>query len=137
MAGGATPHRLGLSETILIFKQHIDYIGGFDALIRKMPELKIECREKKILVESADYDEAKLLCESGVDAIQLEKLPPPVLKDIVAKLRSEFPNVILLATGGINETNAVEYAKTNVDGLVTTALYNAKAIDIGVKITKL
>lgn len=30
-----------------------------------------------------------------------------------------------------------EYAKTNVNGLVTTSLYCAKLIDIGVRIEKL
>jgi molybdenum transport protein len=28
LSGGAMPHRLGLSETILIFKQHMNFIGG-------------------------------------------------------------------------------------------------------------
>lgn len=32
LAGGAYPHRLGLSETILLFKQHIDFVGGFAAI---------------------------------------------------------------------------------------------------------
>jgi molybdenum transport protein len=47
MAGGAVPHRLGLSETVLIFKQHIDYIGGFDTFLSRIPALKKECCEKK------------------------------------------------------------------------------------------
>ena len=134
MMGGATPHRLGLSETVLIFKQHIDYIGGFEALIAKIPELRIECCEKKILVESSAYDEAKLLCEAGVDGIQFDKISAAALKEIVGKLKEEFPNAIFLAAGGVNETNVAEYAKTNVDGIVTTSLYSAKPIDIGVKI---
>ena len=32
LSGGAYPHRLGLSETLLLFRQHIDFIGGFSAL---------------------------------------------------------------------------------------------------------
>jgi len=134
MTGGATPHRLGLSETVLIFKQHIDCIGGFDALLAKLPELKTECCEKKILVESSGYDEAKLLCEAGADGIQFDKISASELKKIVAKLRADFPKVILLAAGGVNEKTAAEYAKTNINGIVTTDLYNAKPIDVGVKI---
>ncbi len=33
-AGGVSAHRLGLSETVLIFKQHIEFIGGFDNIER-------------------------------------------------------------------------------------------------------
>jgi len=134
MAGGASPHRLGLSETVLIFKQHIDYIGGFDSLIAKMPELRIECCEKKILVESSDYEEAKMLCEAGVDGIQFDKLSASDMKKTVTKLRADFPNAIFLASGGVNITNAAEYAKTGIDGIVTTSLYSAEPIDVGVKI---
>ena len=137
MAGGAVPHRLGLSETVLIFKQHIDYIGGFDILLSKIPALKKECCEKKILVETNDYNEAKKLCEAGVDGIQFDKIPAESLKDIVEKLKNEFPKAVLLAAGGINEKNAVEYAQANIDGIVTTSLYTAKPVDIGVKIKAL
>jgi len=134
MAGGATPHRLGISETVLIFQQHIDYIGGFEALIAKFPELIIECCEKKILVESSSYDEARKLCRAGADGIQFDKISAPDLKETVAKLSDEFPHAIFLASGGVNEKNAAEYAKTNVHGIVTTSLYTAEPIDIGVKI---
>jgi molybdenum transport protein len=134
MAGGAVPHRLGLSETVLIFKQHIDYIGGFDALLSRLPALKSECCEKKILVETNDYNEAKKLCEAGVDGIQFDKIPAADLKGIVEKLKNEFPKAVLLAAGGVNEKNAAEYAEANIDGIVTTSLYSAKPVDIGVKI---
>ena len=134
MAGGAFPHRLGLSETVLIFKQHIDFIGGFKALLAKMPELKAECCEKKIIVETCEYDEAALLCEAGVDGIQFDKTPANVLKETVAKLKKEFPKVVLLIAGGVNEKNAAEYAQTGIDGIVTTSLYSAKPIDIGANI---
>jgi molybdenum transport protein len=137
MAGGAMPHRLGLSETVLIFKQHIDFIGGFDALIAKIPALKTECCEKKVIVETCSYDEAEKLCEAGVDAVQFDKVSSIVLKDIVAKLKRKFPKVVLLAAGGINENNVAEYAGTYVDGIVTTSLYHAKPIDIGVNISLL
>ena len=40
LAGGAYPHRLGLSETILIFQEHLNFIGGYDGLIEKLPQIK-------------------------------------------------------------------------------------------------
>jgi len=137
MAGGAIPHRLGLSETVLIFKHHINYIGGFESLLSGIPALKSECCEKKILVETNDYNEAKKLCKAGVDGIQFDKISAADLKDIAEKLKNEFPQAVLLAAGGINEKNAAEYAQTNINGIVTTSLYTAKPVDIGVTIKKL
>jgi len=134
MVGGAMPHRLGLSETILIFKQHLDFIGGFEGLLNKLPEIKAECCEKKVIVEATTLEQAIMLCRAGVDGIQFDKMSVADLISAVIYLRAEFPHKVLLAAGGINETNISEYAKTNVNGLVTTSLYSAKPIDIGVKI---
>ncbi|MBU4438866.1 MAG: ModD protein [Firmicutes bacterium] len=136
MAGGAMPHRLGLSETILIFKQHLNFIGGFESLLNKLPEIKTECCEKKIIVEATTLDQALDLCRAGVDGIQFDKMGVADLINAVNNLRVEFPDRVLLAAGGINETNIAKYAKTNVNGLVTTSLYSAKPIDIGVRIEK-
>ena len=136
MAGGAMPHRLGLSETILVFKQHLNFIGGFEGLINKLPEIKAECCEKKIIVEAATLEQAVSLCRAGVDGIQFDKMSVEELTEAVERLKNEFSSCVLLAAGGINETNVSEYAKTNVNGIITTSLYSAKPIDIGVKIEK-
>jgi molybdenum transport protein len=85
-------------------------------------------------VETNDYNSAKKLCTAGVDGIQFDKIPAAALKDIVEKLKNEFPKVVLLAAGGITEKNAAEYAWLNIDGIVTTSLFSAKPVDIGVKI---
>lgn len=65
LVGGSFPHRLGLSETVLIFAQHIVfYEGGVDALIADIPELKARCCEKKFFVE-ADASGCGALCRGG------------------------------------------------------------------------
>ncbi|MGI6727877.1 MAG: ModD protein [Anaerovoracaceae bacterium] len=134
MVGGAMPHRLGISETILVFKQHINFIGGFDGLLKKLPEIKAECCEKKIIVETGSIEQAVSLCKAGADGIQFDKMEAQELKNAVECLKTEFPYVITLGAGGINESNIVDYAQTGINGIVTTSLYNARPIDIGVKI---
>ncbi|WP_165053761.1 MULTISPECIES: ModD protein [unclassified Adlercreutzia] len=69
VAGGAYPHRLGLSETIIVFSHHLTFMGGFDAFVEKLPEIKARCVEKKIFVE-ADAEQARILAYAGVDAEQ-------------------------------------------------------------------
>lgn len=134
MAGGAMPHRLGISETILIFKQHMNFVGGLDGLIKKLPEMKAECCEKKIIVEVESFDQAARLCRAGADGIQFDKMTIGDLAEAAACLKERFPAVVILAAGGIHPMNVAEYAKLPIDAVVTTSLYSAKPIDIGVKI---
>lgn len=134
IAGGAVPHRLGLSETVLVFKQHMNFIGGFDSLLASLPRIKAHCCEKKVIVETESVEQALALCRAGVDGIQFDKLPIDQLKAVCDIIKGEYPGVTLLAAGGINETNVANYARINLDGIVTTSLYHAKPIDIGVRI---
>ena len=67
------PHRLGLSETILVFAQHVEFLGGFDALLEKLSDIRQRCAEKKVFVE-ADAEQALELAKRGIDGIQFDKL---------------------------------------------------------------
>lgn len=136
VAGGGFPHRLGLSETILIFKQHLNFLGGIDELMKIIESVKSKACEKKIIAEVENMDEAIKLCKAGIDGLQFDKVPCDELKSYVNTLRNIIPSIVILAAGGINESNIAEYAKTGVNALVTTSVYYAKAIDIGCKITK-
>ena len=137
LAGGGFPHRLGLSETILIFKQHLNFLGGIDELTKILKSVKSKACEKKVIAEIETLEQAIDLCKNGIDGLQFDKVPYDELKTNVDILRSINPSIIILASGGINESNIEEYAKTGVDAIVTTSVYNAKPIDIGCKITQL
>ncbi len=132
MAGGAFPHRLGLSETVLVFKNHIEFLGGFDAFLATLPQVRSRCVEKKLFVE-AEPDEARRLARAGVDGIQLDKVPVEELADLVRELRAIDPRVTLVAAGGINPGNAGAFAACGVDGLATTACFSAKPLDMSVR----
>lgn len=137
IAGGGFPHRLGLSETILIFKQHLNFLGGINELTKILKEVKAKACEKKIIAEIENLDQAVELCKNGIDGVQFDKVPCAELKTNVDTLRSINPSIVILAAGGINESNIKEYAKTGVDAIVTTSVYYAKPIDIGCSITPL
>lgn len=137
ITGGAFPHRLGLSETILIFKQHLNFIGGIEGLCKILKNIKAKACEKKVLAEVENLDEAIELCKNGIDGFQFDKLTPEEMKANVEALRCINPSIVILAAGGINENNIKDYAKTGVDAIVTTSLYYAKPIDMGCRITKI
>lgn len=133
-AGGALPHRLGLSETVLVFRQHTAFLGGLESFLGTVSGLQSKARETKIIVEADTCEEALLIARSGADIVQLDKIAPAQLADTVRAIRVINPNILISAAGGINESNATEYAATGIDIIVLSSVYFGKPSDIGVSI---
>lgn len=133
LSGGGIPHRLGLSETILIFKQHRVFLGSWDKLTAKIRELRKKSCEKKIIAEIEQPEEAVPLCRAGLDGLQFDKLSPEKVAELVREIKKEFPHILTIAAGGINENNVEKYAATGVDAIVTTSMYFGRPVNIGVK----
>lgn len=139
MAGGAWPHRLGLSETILVFPQHRALLAenGWAAVKEKLKLNTNGLAEKKVVIEAATLEEALLAVDAGADVIQFDKVAPAHLQEWCATLRQQFPALKLLAAGGITTDNAANYANCGVDGLVTSSLYYGPPADISVVVERL
>jgi molybdenum transport protein len=133
-AGGALPHRLGLSETVLVFKQHTAFLGGLQNFLGTISQLRSRAPETKIIVEADTSEEALQVALSGADIVQLDKIAPAVLADTVGAIRKANPGILISAAGGINESNAAEYAATGIDIIVLSSVYFGKPSDIGVTI---
>ena len=134
ISGGALPHRLGVSETVLVFKQHTAFLGGLEAFLGTVTELKLKARETKIIIETDTIEEALLIARSGADIVQLDKMAPTELTAAVSAIRPANPYILISAAGGINEANAAEYAATGIDIIVLSSVYFGKPSDIGVTI---
>ncbi len=63
-AGGAVMHRLGLSETILVFPEHRAFLAD-ETLERTAARLRREAPEKKLVIEARDLDEALAAAKAG------------------------------------------------------------------------
>ena len=133
-SGGAYPHRLGLSETILVFDHHRVFLGGLEGFLAHLSDYKRDASEKTIAVEVTDLDEALLVAAAGADIIQVDKLSPDQLVELVTAVRATGSTIRIGAAGGINEANAYQYASTGVDILVTSSMYFGKPADIAVSI---
>ncbi len=131
-AGGALPHRLGLSETILVFKQHTAFLGGLETFLSAIQDLKLKARETKIIVEADTVEEALQIARSGADVVQLDKIAPAELANAVRLLRTVNPHILISAAGGINESNVADYAATGIDIVVLSSVYFGRPADIGV-----
>lgn len=132
-AGGATMHRLGLSETMLVFAEHRLFLD--EAPADTVARLRRAEPEKKIIVEVASVNEARLWMAAGADVLQLEKFSVADVAAVAQARRlasADFPQALIAAAGGINIGNAADYAATGVDLLVTSAPYTAAPRDVGV-----
>ncbi|DAB37825.1 MAG TPA: ModD protein [Sulfuricurvum kujiense] len=136
-SGGGVAHRLGLSESILIFDYHRVFFPAEEAFSEAMCKAKKANPEKKIVIEASDIAEALKFARLGADILQLEKLPLTKLADAVQILRADYPHITLIATGGISAKNIAEYAGSGVDMIVTSSPYSAQPADIKVKIEPL
>lgn len=134
LAGGAYPHRLGLSETILIFLEHMNLYGGVAKLLSEFETIKEKAVEKKVGIELKEIDFAIEFAKKGVDIIQFDKLEIEEVFHIVQLLKDINPNIKILVAGGINLENVEQYAKTKVDGIVLSSIYFAKPKDVRVEI---
>jgi molybdenum transport protein len=133
MAGGATPHRLGLSETILVFDEHRQFLAGV-APREIVASLRHGAPEKKIVVEVATASEALTWAQAGADVLQTEKFSVDEVAATIGQLRQTGFTGLLAAAGGINAQNAAAYAQAGADILVTSAPYAAKPLDVQVKL---
>ncbi|RXK13438.1 ModD protein [Halarcobacter mediterraneus] len=132
--GGAMPHRLGLSETILFFKQHRELYSSNEEFYKNIYKFKNMAPEKKIIVESSKFKDIKALLKYGVDVIQIDKGSLELVENVVSFKNIQYPNTKILVAGGINISNVQDYVKLGIDGVVTSSLYNCGMADLGVKL---
>jgi molybdenum transport protein len=135
VCAGAFPHRVGLSETIMIFQEHIHFVGGQANFIRMLPQLKQTIKEKKIGAEAQHYNDGIQMVTAGLDIVQLDKFPAEEVKRFITEAKSINHAVTVVAAGNIRMDNVKEYAATGVDVLATSALYHGKPADIKVVIS--
>lgn len=133
-AGGAVPHRLGLSETILVFPEHRAFLGE-EGLEGALARLRAGCPEKKLVVEVNSAAEAEQAARCGADVVQLEKFTPDAVAGVVSLLAETTPAVRVAAAGGVTAANAAAYAAAGAHILVSTAPYLAPPKDVAVAIT--
>lgn len=134
MAAGAVPHRLGLSETVLVFPEHCVFLDG-ENMASALARLKIVCAERKIVVEVNSPDQALLAAQAGADVVQLEKFSPDAVAVVVAQLADIAPAAKIAVAGGVHSANAADYARAGAHILVTSAPYFAPPTDIKVIIS--
>ncbi len=138
-AGGAVMHRLGLSETVLVFPEHRAFVGRLP-LAEMVEQLRRAAPEKRLVAEVTTFEAAVELAVAGFDVIQAEKFTPEDIAALVARMKamaSVWNRPIVAAAGGINAANAAAYAQAGADVIVTSSPYLARPCDVQVQIKPL
>lgn len=129
-SGGGALHRLGLSETLLVFAEHRLFLD--EPPSQTIQRLRRAQPEKKIIVEVGSLDEARVWHSAGADVLQLEKFSPQTVAACRAMVDASAPSSLLAAAGGVRSDNAAAYVAAGADLLVTSAPYTAPPRDVQV-----
>lgn len=85
-------------------------------------------------MEVVSLEEALAAVRAGTDVVQVDKLPVDAFAKLVAACRTMPGSRQYAATGGIDESNAADYAAAGADVLVTSAPFSARPAEIQVEI---
>ncbi|MFA6842313.1 MAG: carboxylating nicotinate-nucleotide diphosphorylase [Defluviitoga tunisiensis] len=124
--GGGVNHRYNLSDAILIKDNHIKLVGGIkEALTRVKAKAS---HTQKIEIEVQNLNQFQEALKYGADIILLDNM---TIDSIQKAVKIAQGNVILEASGNIDESNIVSFAKTGVDVISCGSLtHSVKALDI-------
>ena len=132
--GGGVNHRNGLYDQILIKDNHIQAAGGIHNAIQSCIEyVKSNNLTVPIIVEVKNLSEFNIAKTfDSIDRVLVDNFKP---NEIVELLKYNTTNKIIEASGGINEGNIVEYAKTGINYVSLGDLtHHVNAVDISLKI---
>jgi nicotinate-nucleotide pyrophosphorylase (carboxylating) len=127
--GGATNHRAGLFDAILIKDNHIRLAGGVKAAVgavrRSRPGMRIEIEAQSL----AQVDEA---LDAGADVVLADNLSLEEIRETVRRSRGRAKVEI---SGGVNLERIPDLANTGADWVSVGALtHSAPSADISFEI---
>jgi nicotinate-nucleotide pyrophosphorylase (carboxylating) len=130
--GGASNHRAGLYDAILIKDNHIRIAGGVANAVKEAsgyrPDLPIE-------IEAQTLDEVDQALEAGVDVVLVDNFAIDDIREAVRRSRGRAKVEI---SGGVTLERVPELADTGADFISAGALtHSAPAADISFEIESL
>lgn len=128
--GGASNHRFGLYDAILIKDNHIKVAGGISEAVNIAR--RNNSHAVKVEVEVQQLEEVEQALAVDADVIMLDNMDSTVMRQAVEIINGR---ALVEASGGIGEQTVVGMAKTGVDLISIGALtHSFKALDISLDI---
>ncbi len=126
-AGGGSNHRFGLDDAVLIKDNHIAVAGGVVPAIRAAKAHAGHMVKIEVEVDTLAQLDAALA--EGVDAVLLDNMDPPTLKDAVAMVGGR---ALTEASGRVSRETVGPIAASGVDLIsVGWITHSAPILDLG------
>ncbi|PZR59481.1 MAG: carboxylating nicotinate-nucleotide diphosphorylase [Candidatus Meridianibacter frigidus] len=130
-AGGGGNHRFGLYDAVLIKDNHIVLAGGIRPAIAAARVATGHTVKLEVEVDTLDQLR-DVLAEPGVDAVLLDNMPVPLLKEAVQLAGGRL---VTEASGNISIANVAAVARTGVNVIsVGWLTHSAPALDLSMEI---
>lgn len=130
--GGGHNHRFGLFDGVMIKDNHIQAVGNIGQAVSTARQ--IVPHTVKIEVEVEDLHQLREALQAGADIIMLDNMD---LERMTEAVKIAGGRVLLEASGGINESNVAQVARTGVDFISMGALtHSAISLDISLDIVE-
>ncbi len=131
--GGGANHRFGLDDGILIKDNHLALAGSIRAAVAAARARGGHMVKVEIEVDTLEQLEEALA--EPIDAVLLDNMDPAMLAQAVAMADGR---VVVEASGGVNESNVLEIARTGVDVISVGRLtHSAPALDVSLEMLTL
>jgi len=130
--GGATNHRMGLDDAVMIKDNHIVAAGGIgEAVTRVRSHIPYPLT---IEVEAENLGQVREALQHKADIIMLDNMPLSMVNEAVLLIRQEDNRVKIEASGNITLETIRAVAKTGVDYISTSApITQSKWLDLSMK----
>lgn len=132
--GGGDNHRFGLFDQAMIKENHLALAGR--PAEEAVAHLRTVLGEDVVLTcEARDGDEAAAAVRGGADVVLLDNMAPAEMAALAPRLRALAEErgraVELEASGGIDESNLADVARSGVDRISVGALtHSVQALDL-------
>ncbi len=131
--GGGTNHRLGLDDCLMLKDTHLAAIDNLHQFI-KIARKKIPYTSK-IEIECESVQATHEAMSAGANLIMCDNMKTEDIKKVVKYRNENYPHVLIEASGNVNKTNIVEFAKTGVDAISSGSLiHKAVWLDFSMRI---
>ncbi len=129
--GGASNHRIGLYDGVLIKDNHIAACGGIKTAVARIRQRISHLM--KIEIEVTTLNEVREALAVGVDIIMLDNMTPSEIREAVALIDKR---AMVEISGGVTDITLEELALTGVDIISVGALtHSARCVDLSMRIS--
>jgi nicotinate-nucleotide pyrophosphorylase (carboxylating) len=131
--GGITNHRLGLDDCLMLKDTHLALFPSIKEAVNKAR--KLIPFTTKIEIECENIEMAKEAMKAGADIVMCDNMEFEKIKKVVEFRNSNYPHILLEASGNVTLENIEKYIETGVDAISSGAIiHQATFKDFSMKI---